>query len=365
MRAVVQIDEIYTREKIIAALASHLPDCEIVDGDGDGEDAKLHWREYEQLPWDRVADRSVVANAYCIRKALIRKSQLAFIVRKFVTKYPASSLAFAVPETHLLDVDHPDYLDEALNDAYEVVDALRENQELVSRGEAPLHRFLLKASMTNKGAGIFLIESEQQIYDIFAHMNDDDDESDDEGDVLEDGDSATGKSIDTSTVVSSTSMQLRFVREWVIQRFIDRPLLLPACLDRKFHLRVYVLAVGAVRVYVYDQILALFAHRPYDTNDRLAYLTNTCLQTDQPDFDEDLSVRLFWSLPVDDTSRLHDAFGQVKTILADLFEAAVGEVTAFQPLENCFELFGMDFMIDQDWRVHFLEANAFPGRVIR
>jgi hypothetical protein len=29
-------------------------------------------------------------------------------------------------------------------------------------------------------------------------------------------------------------------------------------------------------------------------------------------------------------------------------------------LPNCFELFGFDFLVDDDFNVHLIEANAFP-----
>lgn len=53
------------------------------------------------------------------------------------------------------------------------------------------------------------------------------------------------------TVVSSFDTVLgtvklwRDVREWVLQEYLERPLLIAR---RKFHLRVYVLAVGALKV---------------------------------------------------------------------------------------------------------------------
>ncbi len=40
--------------------------------------------------------------------------------------------------------------------------------------------------------------------------------------------------------------------EWVIQDYIDNPLQLINYNKRKFHLRVYVLAVGNLNVYVYE-----------------------------------------------------------------------------------------------------------------
>ena len=45
-------------------------------------------------------------------------------------------------------------------------------------------------------------------------------------------------------------------REWVLQRYVTRPVLLDG---HKFHLRVYVLCIGALRVYLFERILMLLA----------------------------------------------------------------------------------------------------------
>lgn len=43
----------------------------------------------------------------------------------------------------------------------------------------------------------------------------------------------------------------------------------------------------------------------------------------------------------------------------ECLEAVSHELTFF-PLPRCFELFGFDLMVDEDWRVWLLEANAEP-----
>ena len=68
-------------------------------------------------------------------------------------------------------------------------------------------------------------------------------------------------------------------------RYIDRPLLVGG---RKFHLRAYVLCVGSLTVYVYDEILVLCAPDKYDAalsqlGNHRSHLTNTCLQTSDLD----------------------------------------------------------------------------------
>lgn len=67
--------------------------------------------------------------------------------------------------------------------------------------------------------------------------------------------------------------------------------------QHKFHLRVYVLAVGALQVFVFNRILMLLAARPYSTDENLpddmfGHLTNTAHSCDLVDFDEELFVQV-------------------------------------------------------------------------
>lgn len=43
----------------------------------------------------------------------------------------------------------------------------------------------------------------------------------------------------------------------------------------------------------------------------------------------------------------------------ECLEAVSHELTFF-PLPRCFELFGFDLLVDEDWHVWLLEANAEP-----
>ena len=62
----------------------------------------------------------------------------------------------------------------------------------------------------------------------------------------------------------------------------------------KFHLRVYVLCVGALRVFVFEKILILIAAHKYDLNDTdniFSNLTNTARSAEDVHFDEKINVR--------------------------------------------------------------------------
>ncbi|KAJ2807959.1 putative tubulin--tyrosine ligase pby1 [Coemansia guatemalensis] len=133
---------------------------------------------------------------------------------------------------------------------------------------------------------------------------------------------------------------------------------------RKFHIRVYVLAVGDLKVYVYRHMLALFAPSPYvssanNLDNQYAHLTNTCLQAKLSNFDESKAVDLFWNLDLPQ-EKLNHIFDQICAILRDTFTAVSTESTSFQTWSNCLEQFGFDFMVDEDCNAFMLEANAYP-----
>jgi tubulin--tyrosine ligase len=244
-------------------------------------------------------------------------------------------------------------LDEALNDVYEVEIALKENeQKKLNNNNEKTKKFILKSSMTNKGAEILIFDSRKQLEDYFQRRVD---QSEDE-------------TID--------------LREWVIQEYIDKPLQLVNYNKRKFHLRVYVVAVGNLKVYVYDDILALFSLSSYDDcsqlNDEIdmkSHITNTCIQLDDLKSEnvekmnklESECVKRFWELNFDEMSnekvnkeKKDLIFRQIKDCVGEIFECLSNEPTVFQPLENAFELYGFDFLVDQNYNCFFLEANAFP-----
>ncbi|KAJ2080616.1 tubulin--tyrosine ligase [Coemansia sp. RSA 988] len=372
---VVEMDEPYVQEILRAAFSKYSPHIivqsleefgRVPDSNSSAQPALvMHWREYERIDWDAVLrSGSVFSSAYCYRKGLIRKAQMAFNIKLYMAKHPDSVLHRGVPETWIFELDDLDYLDEALMECYEVEDGMKANEGI----EDPRMRqqFIIKPSLTARGAGIYVFDTRERLEELLESEFDSDDEDDDSS--SENGgntDDNNSKDEQQGALNGQRSYYaISQIREWVIQRYINRPLLLSSHGGRKFHIRVYVLAVGDLKVYVYRHMLALFAPSPYvssasDLDNQHAHLTNTCLQTKLSDFDETKAVDLFWNLDLP-REKLDHIFDQICTILGDTFTAVSSESTSFQTWSNCLEQFGFDFMVDEDCNAFMLEANAYP-----
>jgi len=278
--------------------------------------ASLQWSTYESLSFEHILANpsTTLCNSYIFRKALIRKHFLSNTISQWLSKYPQSILAGSVPRTYLLECDYAEYLDEALNESFELRDALAHNEG--EEDEVGRKWFILKPSMADRGQGIRLFSSLQELEDIFEEFEQlDEDEDEEAGDERQ----ATG-------VIANQ------LRHFVVQEYIPNPLLLRTLVPgHKFHLRVYVVSFGALKVFVWSEILALFAGRAYSppslSTDMQGHLTNTCLQTED---DKSGHVARFWSLLLEKTV-LKAIFGKICDVTGEIFfAAAAGQQVHFQ-----------------------------------
>ncbi|KAI0374272.1 tubulin-tyrosine ligase [Pilatotrama ljubarskyi] len=365
----------------------------------------LQWATYDALDhaltFSHTTGSKVLSSSYVIRKALIRKHFLSRCIHNYLTKHPDSILSWGVPRTWELELSFADELDELWgDDLYDLSDE-------IDKGD-PAKWWILKPGMADRGMGLRLFRTKEQLQAIFEEFEQDDSE-DEAGD--EEGRDAERR--DTAVVTSQ-------LRHFVIQEYLGNPLLLDPAevpLDgsqapppqnlhgHKFHLRVYCVASGAIKLYVYDRILALFSAVPYtppsqqgrnddtDELDLAAHLTNTSLQTDRgeagvrlldelvgchvlsspahgpgrqqpkprramgqamdPDSisaakqqqAEGTSDAQFPTVTSDDVSEIKR---QIAGVLSETFKAAVEMSVHFQPLPNAFELYGIDFVVTHD-----------------
>jgi tubulin--tyrosine ligase len=336
----------------------------------------LQWRQYESLDFDKLMSGSdaSLSNSYVIRKALIRKHYLSMTVSHWLTKNPESSLKRHVKPGVEFEVDFAEFLDDALIEAFELHESWQRN---ASKDPSEREWWILKPGMSDRGQGIRLFSSEEELTEIFEEWDppsDDEEEEDDE--AAHSGDEAApSASKPENDDDNDNGIMTSQLRHFVAQPYIDPPLLMspphPSA-GRKFHIRTYVLAVGALKVYVYKPMLALFAGKPYappssseeTAPDLSAHLTNTCLQTGE----REGSVHAFWSLPsslpdlqTQTADWREDVFKQICDATGQVFEAAARSMSIhFQPLPNAFELFGLDFMVDAEGTTWLMEVNAFP-----
>lgn len=283
-----------------------------------------------------------------LRKALIRKHYLGQTIRHYTAKNPESTLSKAFPLTCDFEVDYSEFLDEALTEAYELNESLQGNE-----GLEPKDRkwWILKPGMSDRGQGIRLFSTMDELTEIFEAW---DPESDDEDEEDEEDDGERTAAVGTATDVVTSQL-----RHFVAQEYIHPPLLVNGT---KFHIRAYVLAVGGLKVYLYRNMLALFAPQKYEapgeSADLSKHLTNTCLQTG----DREGVVREFWSLTKElGDEKVKKIWENVGRTVGGTFEAAArGMRVHFQTLPNAFEIYGVDLMVGEDGNVYLLEVNAYP-----
>lgn len=393
--ALINYEDPYVQPLIVSALEKRLPAATYklinsIDQLPSPSSRLLQFVQYESIDFDHLMENSSdsQANAYIIRKALIRKHYLSTTIANWITKYPDSLLKKHVKPSVEFEVDYAEFLDDALVEAWELKESWAKNEEKEEEQEKDW--WILKPGMSERGQGIRLFSSEEELTSIFEEWDPPSDDEDEDEDARSDADTnARGEEKEEDGIMTSQ------LRHFIAQPYIHPPLLLspPGTSEessslRKFHIRTYVLATGALKVYVYRPMLALFAARPYSPpwdedlqEDRdaamRAHLTNTCLQDTN---EREGSVGLFWSLPdmipqqpgtdskaptIKSEKWQENVFAELCAITGETFEAAARSMSIhFQPLPNAFELFGLDFMVsiedDGQLRTWLLEVNAFP-----
>ena len=324
---------------------------------------------YEDIDFEHALGypSSSLICAYAIRKALIRKHYLSNTVSTWLVKHPTSVLSSCFkPCTHF-ELDFAEYLDDALVDAWDLHESMTRNQNAVSPGEREW--WILKPGMSDGGNGIRLFSALEQLQGIFDEWEEEEpeDESEDEvnDDSAADTEATDGANLNGNTAGGAGGAMTSQLRHFIAQPYIKNPLTFESYGYRKFHIRAYVVAVGALRVYVYKEMLALFASQPYaspatsaQSVDLAGHLTNTCFQDAST---KDDSVHRFWDVSADTDDWQSKVFTQICAISGEVFEAAAREqMVHFQTLPNAFEIFGVDFLVDQDLTVWLLELNAYP-----
>lgn len=174
-------------------------------------------------------------------------------------------------------------------------------------------------------------------------------------------------------------------RSLIAQTYVTNPLLLD--FQNKFDFRVYMLVASTnpLVMYYHDGFLRVSLH-PYDkySNDRSTHLTNTHLSKDifaevkklnktlNNMNEEQLRDYQMWTLErlqayLLESKKISDP-NWLDNYLRPKFKEAFIHILrmtahAFWKQSNVFEMFGLDFMLDEDLNLWFIECNSSPQLV--
>lgn len=162
-------------------------------------------------------------------------------------------------------------------------------------------------------------------------------------------------------------------RLWVVQKYIERPLLIHR---RKFDIRAYCLVSqephgGPLVAYFYHDAYLRTASAEYsaETFDRLVHLNNDAVQSKGENYGryepanklslDDFQAYLDSHCTADEVSVRGHIVPQIKCLMADCIRAAVERGLHARGLD-CFEVLGFDLMVDAAYRVWLIEVNSNP-----
>jgi tubulin monoglycylase TTLL3/8 len=158
----------------------------------------------------------------------------------------------------------------------------------------------------------------------------------------------------------------------IVQKYIEKPLLVN---NRKFDIRCYGLMTsinGFQKGFFYRDCYFRTSSKEYsidNLSNKYIHLTNDAIQKNSEDYGKyengnkmsinDFQRYLDSHYPAFSINFMRDIFSQIERLVTDTFRSVYGRIDP-KKLKNCFELFGYDFMIDENFRVYLIEANTNP-----
>lgn len=187
----------------------------------------LQWSTYDVIDHDLThlspAGSHVLSSSYTIRKALIRKHYLSRCLQNYLTKHGDSSLRHAVPQTWDIELSFADELDEMWSDdIYDLGQELDDNDK---------KWWILKPGMADRGMGIRLFHTKDDLTHIFEGFEPDSDEEEEH----EDQEEAT--KLDTTVAASQLRhfvIQVGVYSQFRAKPFLHEPVYRNTFLDRYF-----------------------------------------------------------------------------------------------------------------------------------
>ena len=158
----------------------------------------------------------------------------------------------------------------------------------------------------------------------------------------------------------------------ILQKYLEKPLLYN---DRKFDMRIWVLLNHEMNIYICKEGHLKVASEKYyiQSNDLYVHLTNYTIQKKNPNFSKkeignEISFEIFQQSldkllkeqKKENINFRKEIFPKLKEIILLSMES-VKHLINEKERKNCFELFGYDFIFDQNFNPYLLEINTNPG----
>jgi tubulin--tyrosine ligase len=161
--------------------------------------------------------------------------------------------------------------------------------------------------------------------------------------------------------------------EWVVQKYIERPFLIHG---RKFDIRTWVVVGTRYDVWLWQEgVLRTASERydPFDLNNELAHLTNHCVQEKGPNFSKYESGNEMWYHQFQAyLDKYHPGYHfrdrvipRIKAIIRACFQSiktlVVHSARGMTHEMLCYQVFGFDFMMDDNFETWLIEINGQPA----
>lgn len=148
-----------------------------------------------------------------------------------------------------------------------------------------------------------------------------------------------------------TTAKFGYQIEWVLQEYIDNPLLIQ---DKKFHLRSYLLYTDK-QSYFFKNHRIFTAKIPYQHS---YYLNKDIHDTHLQSTPKELNYNpdLLKILPLKQQKNIES---QLKILSENIAKVIKGK--CYPENDSCYHLFATDIMITQDYQLKLIEVNTRPG----
>ena len=150
----------------------------------------------------------------------------------------------------------------------------------------------------------------------------------------------------------------------ILQKYIEKPLLYKG---RKCDMRLWVMLTWDFNVYLFKEGHFKATSVPFDINSQNAYvhLTNYSVQKYNENFAKfetgnEISFTDFELSKNNIISVKKDLLPKIKEIILYTMKCARHKINKFER-KLCFEIFGYDFMFDENYKPYLLEINTNPG----